>query len=197
MVCPGCGATGSIEAFETDANARSACAVAMQLPHQVKDMVFPYLGRFRTGTHGLAWNKVLRLLVELERLLTAPTVHWDGGEHRPCSPDLWARAMEAVLSRRPTGLTNHNYLRHTAWEMARGHAARAEGEREAERRKRSDGGEAPPFPLLDRGGNRGAKEGNGTLENRGGSGEAATDAEREDVLRMLKNFGGGSGRLHE
>jgi hypothetical protein len=39
--------------------------------------------------------------------------------------------MQATIDRRPAHLANHNYLRHTAWEMSAGLAAEAERQREA------------------------------------------------------------------
>ena len=71
-------------------------------------------------------------------MIDAGSVQWDGREARPAPPQLWAQAMNAVLERRPTALNNHNYLRHVAWQLAEGLAARTERDRAVRRESMSD-----------------------------------------------------------
>lgn len=136
LICPACGAIWSAEAGANDASCRTFMGVLVKLPGQVRDLALPYLGLFRQGAKGLSWQRALRVIADLNTMIEAGTVQWEGGESRPAPPELWARAIDAVLSRRPTALTNHNYLRHTAWEMARGMAAEYERQRERAARGR-------------------------------------------------------------
>lgn len=143
LVCPACGAVASAEAWANDATAREFQDVAMKMPGPVQHLVLPYLGLFRSGKGGLSWSRALRILRDLRDLVEPGSVHWEGAETRPAPAHLWAQALDAVLARRPKALTNHNYLRHTAWEMAGGLAADAESGIERRRRAKSPGsGEA-------------------------------------------------------
>lgn len=121
---------------------------------------------------------------------------------RPCPPHVWAQAINAVLVRRPTELDNHNYLRHTAWSMAKDLAAASE--REAERRKTARNDHVPAGPSIPQG-ERGtayrgeaaepgmearsvreaATSGHPVLE----AGDApASEEDRQRVLEMLRKF---------
>ena len=80
-------------------------------------------------------SKALKILIELRGLVQSGTIHWDGCETRPAPVGLWEQALDAVIERRPKALTNHNYLRRTAWEMAA--ALASQGEREHEARIRA------------------------------------------------------------
>lgn len=157
LTCPCCGAQVSAEAWQNDVTVRQCLATLERLPGRVRDLALPYLGLFRRaggrageksacGSRGLAWPRALRLLTDLAALVEPGTVHWEGGEERPCPPHVWAAAMDAVLARRPRALDNHNYLRRVAWEMAEAVASRAERDREAQRRQsvRSDPPAATP-----------------------------------------------------
>lgn len=133
LVCPACGAAASAEAWGNDAATRRFMEALTRLPAPVQARALPYLGLFRRGEKGLAWPRAERLLASLLELVSPGRVRWEGGEDRPAPPDLWAKALDAVLDRRPQGLSNHNYLRHVAWEMASELAAREERRREAEK----------------------------------------------------------------
>ena len=135
LVCPCCGAAASIEAWTNDANARSFMGVLTKLPREVQGLALPYIGLFRNGKRGLPWPKALRVLTELSRHMEPGTVQWDGCEVRPAPPALWARAIEAVLARSPEALGNHNYLKHTAWQLAKDLAVQAERDREVQIRR--------------------------------------------------------------
>lgn len=146
LTCPCCGAQVSAEAWQNDVTVRKFLAALEKLPGRVRDLALPYLALFRRaggrdasatacGSKGLAWTRALRLVMDLAALVEPGTVHWEGGEERPCSPQLWADALDAVLERRPRALDNHNYLRRVAWEMAERGASQAERNREAQRRQ--------------------------------------------------------------
>lgn len=119
LICPSCGAIASAEAWQNETTVRQFLGVLEKLPGVVRDRALPYLGLFRSGRKtGLSWPRALRVLSGLVDLVEPGTVHWDGGETRPCPPAVWAAALDALLARRPTDLENHNYLRRVAWDKA-------------------------------------------------------------------------------
>lgn len=136
LICPACGAMCSAEGWQNDAVARSTLDCLLRFPNEVRSLVLPYLGLFRTGKSGLTWPRAYRLAADLLNLVEKGSIAWDGAEERPAPPILWQQAIDAVMLRRPKALANHNYLRHTAWEMASPLAARREREQEAELRGR-------------------------------------------------------------
>ena len=126
MVCPSCGASASLEAWLNDRDWRDLVALIPRVPAQLQVRAISYLGLFRSGSRSLKPAKACKVLVGLLDLVEPGTVHWDRSETRPAPLELWAQALDAVIDRRPTALSNHNYLKHTAWEMAAGLAAKAE-----------------------------------------------------------------------
>lgn len=142
LTCPSCGASASFEAWQNDAACRSFCQALIGLPGAVQNRALEYVGLFRPagGGAGLCWKKALKIVSELAAIVSAGNVQWDGGEMRPAPPDVWAAAIDAVITRRPEALKNHNYLRHTAWSMAERYA------REAERRAEDTARQRLPTP---------------------------------------------------
>lgn len=138
LVCPGCGGTYSLEAWANDRDWRELIALIPAIPAQLQARAISYLGLFRTGKSALKPAKALKILTGLRDLTAAGTIHWDGGETRPAPVGLWEQALDAVIERRPKGLTNHNYLRHTAWEMASGLAAAREMDHAKTRRREEE-----------------------------------------------------------
>jgi hypothetical protein len=126
LVCPSCGAAASLEAWANDRDWRELIALIPTIPAPLQTRAISYLGLFRTGKTALKPAKALNILGELRDLIGAGTIHWDRGETRPAPVGLWEQALDAVIERRPGALKNHNYLKHTAWEMAAGLAAEAE-----------------------------------------------------------------------
>lgn len=164
LVCPSCGAIHSFEAWQNDPEIRRFVADFMRLPAVVQPRVGAYLACFRKGDKGLRWPIARKVLAGLVDLVSSGRVSWERNELRPAPPELWAEALDAVLNRAPQGLTNHNYLRHTAWSMAAGLAAREERATETAKQHRDYTG-----PAL--------KE------------EAAvSEEERAEVRKLLKSF---------
>ncbi len=126
LTCPSCGAAASLEAWQNDADWRDLVAFIPTVPAQLQSRAISYLGLFRTGKRALKPAKAFKILQGLQELVAAGTVHWEHNETRPAPLELWAQALDAVIERRPGALTNHNYLKHTAWEMAAGLAVQAE-----------------------------------------------------------------------
>ena len=149
LVCPSCGATASAEAWTNDTAIRYTFDALVQLPSPVLSQALSYLGLFRQGTKALPWKRALSIARSLQELVAAGTVHWQGGETRPCNAEIWGKAIEATLASGPKGLKNHNYLRKCAWEMAAELAAKMENDREAARKRLRRDVDEEPAPLSD------------------------------------------------
>ncbi len=128
LTCPACGAAASLEAWQNDADWRDLVAFVPTIPAQLQSRAISYLGLFRSGKRALKPAKALKILTGLRDLVMDGTVYWEHNEPRPAPLELWAQALDAVIERRPGALTNHNYLKHTAWEMAASLAVQAERE---------------------------------------------------------------------
>ncbi len=163
LTCPACGASASLEAWANDREWRELIALLPSIPAQIQAKAISYLGLWRTGNRALKPAKALKILAGLQDLVNKGTVHWEHGETRPAPVELWAQALDVVIERRPSALTNHNYLKHTAWDMAATLAARAESDRETKKRCR----DAAPE-----------------------EGEPASDEDRDAVKKMLEGFTG-------
>lgn len=149
LTCPSCGAQASMEAWQNDATCRYFMDALVQLPPPVLRQALPYLGLFRQNGKALPWRKALVLIRSLKELVEPSTVHWQGGETRPATSDLWGQAMESTVASNPKGLKNHNYLRHVAWEKAAELAAKQEADREKAKQKRSQTREEEPAHMSD------------------------------------------------
>ena len=112
LTCPCCGAQHSLEALLTDAAARQAVAAALALPG-LGDRLVRYLGLFRpAGGRGLTWDRVARLLEELNTALAAGQIERHG-QVWPAPLDYWKLALDQMLDSRPTltlPLKSHGYL---------------------------------------------------------------------------------------
>jgi len=146
LVCPCCGAIASLEAWENDGAVRQFIAAMSVLPHQVQPHASRYLGLFRKGGRGLAWQRALRIIQDLRDLVTSGTVHWEGGEVRPAPPELWARIMLQMIEAGKSELTDHNYLRKAVWSEAKALAARVEARANVEKRTVSNEQDEPFAP---------------------------------------------------
>lgn len=136
LICPSCGAVHSFEAWANDPEIRRFIADFMRLPSAVQPRVGAYLACFRKGDSGLRWPVARKLLAGLVDLVNSGRVSWERSELRPAPPELWAEALDAVIARNKRGFSNHNYLRHTAFEMASTLAAREERTTEDGKRRR-------------------------------------------------------------
>ena len=147
LVCPSCGAVASAEAWMNDAMVRNFLEAVIKLSGAVQIRTLHYLGLFRQGGKALPWRRALTLAKSLLELTGKDTVHWQGGETRPITPEIWGQAMEATITSSPRGLKNHNYLRHVAWEMAAEFAAKSERAREESRQRRAKEVDDGPVPI--------------------------------------------------
>lgn len=134
--CPACGTKAPLEAYIQDADARRAFAVLCErlAAHPAVVQRLPgYLGLHAPAGRAAAWSKIARLIVELADLVTAPRIAWESVE-RPCTPELWALAMDEAQDARAKGtlslpLDGHGWLRKVAWTKAGAEESRAEAAR--------------------------------------------------------------------
>lgn len=111
LTCPCCGAQHSLEALLTDAAARQAVVAALALPG-LGDRLARYLGLFRPTGRGLTWDRVARLLEELNAALAAGQIERHG-QVWPAPLDYWQLALDQILDSRPSltlPLKSHGYL---------------------------------------------------------------------------------------
>jgi len=121
LTCPSCGGIHSAEAWANDAQARQALKLVGELPGDISRRAMAYVALFRPlSGRGLSWAKALRLLGELEGLISMPHIHWKQQPARPNTATAWAQAMERVIERPPARLplTSHGYLQSIAYEVA-------------------------------------------------------------------------------
>jgi len=120
LTCPVCFFSGPWEGFATaEAPKRFMMIVMKELPKVVEVRLPEYLGLFKqSAKRGLSWTKLEKLVQELSGFIKEGHHSWDGQEARFIPPDIWAEAMDATIKGIKTALTNHNYLRHTAYDMA-------------------------------------------------------------------------------
>ena len=140
LICPSCGAVAGAEAWERDQLARECLRAIVVLPPPVGASLLGYLSLFRPGKSSLSWKRALRLTREIARLVSSRYVTGVHGQvARPCSPTIWAAAMDEMSCRRDAlsrPLGSHNYLREVAW----GLAETADKQREMSAREREVSG---------------------------------------------------------
>lgn len=112
LTCSACGAHGSIEQFTSDADARTAMAMALAMPAGVGAVALRYIALFRPGKRGLTWDRVCKLLGEIAEMVKHQQVERRGRIY-PASPALIAAAMQQMVDMRDRlelPLTSHGYL---------------------------------------------------------------------------------------
>ncbi|MEM5786899.1 MAG: hypothetical protein AAGU11_06235 [Syntrophobacteraceae bacterium] len=127
LICPSCSAIASMEAWANDANVRQVIDIISKLPGLVASRTPAYLALFRKGPKGLSWPRALKIVSELQQLVSPGTVHWEGGEERPAPPQLWADMMDRMIARSWSDpLDDNNYLRKVVWSESKPLAVKAE-----------------------------------------------------------------------
>ena len=112
LVCPGCGAQGSIELFAQDANARQFAALMGRIPPQISDATLGYLTLFRPSSRALNWSRGKVLLEELVQAIEAGAVRRCGRDWAVTPADFKEAMQEMVRIRDKLDLPlkNHGYL---------------------------------------------------------------------------------------
>lgn len=120
-ICPACGATNSLESLLTDAESRLFVEAFSKLPQQIMPHILRYLALFRPHSgRVLQWKKAKRLIEELKNDIDVGHIQQKGKVARPCSPFIWASALEKILELeiRSLPLKNHNYLKTIVYDIA-------------------------------------------------------------------------------
>ncbi len=126
-----------------DAAARQAVATALALPANLGPRLLRYLALFRPPNRSLTWERVARLLGELQGMIDAGRIQRHG---RPwaVTPAAWQVALDEMLERRHSlslPLKSHGYLLEILAGQANQAEARHEERVETERRQpRPDAG---------------------------------------------------------
>jgi hypothetical protein len=150
LPCPACGAMFSIEAAANDAAARRLMALLAGLPEDVGRALLPYLALFRPEKTALRWSRALALAEEIAPAIKAGRVTRHGTTYA-VPRETWVAGMQ-YLADRPQGLRlplkSHGYLLEVLTNQAEKAAARAERQREDERKHRP-GADDGPRPVGD------------------------------------------------
>jgi len=121
-ICQTCGASAPIDWFLTTTKDRQCKQVLSELPEAVAHQCVHYLVLFKPRSgRAMTAAKAQRVLTELKTLVETGYVKIKGRVGRPCSPAIWALAMEQMAERREQldlPLENHNYLRKVSWDLA-------------------------------------------------------------------------------
>jgi len=162
LICPSCGATHSADSWENDVKIRQTLQTTCLLPAEVSKVLLSYLGLFRPEKRALTWAKSLKLIGELQQLVSQGHIQVQGKVARPCPPRIWAQGMEQMAARtdlsRP--MKNHNYLRQIVYQLG----DQADAGREHQQRQNEQNGNARPERITERQQSRQAEESLSQLE---------------------------------
>ncbi len=152
IVCPDCGATGSLATFIADGEARACMAELAGFPAGLTQPAINYLALFRPPQRALAWPRAHRLLTDLSALMASPALHHGGRDHA-VTPELWAAALTQVVDQRERltlPLKSHGYLLTVLAAFAQHRAGDVEQRREAQLRSGLQAGHGAPTRTRER-----------------------------------------------
>ncbi len=112
LTCPCCGAAYTIEVLLADRDAREAVSTAFRLPPSLSERLLRYIALFRPAKRALSWGRAARLMAELEAMITAAKIEYDGQSY-PAPVDAWRIAIDQMLDSRDRlvlPLGGHGYL---------------------------------------------------------------------------------------
>ncbi len=138
--CTACGSRQPIAAgFEGEDGKRLAVLFG-DMPPVLARAVIEYLGLFKPPKTALRTATAVKRVQELMALIKEGSVTKDGrtGVRRPASPELWAVAIETMVTQRQSltlPLDGHGYLRAVAFGLADKADAQAEQKRETDRQR--------------------------------------------------------------
>ena len=120
LICPSCGATHSACAWLNDPLARQSLVLAGSMQYDVSSRCFAYLSLFRAPGRSLQWRTILKLLAELQELVSEPEIRWKKQAARMNSPQMWGIALDRLIENPPARLPlkSHGYLTSIAYEVA-------------------------------------------------------------------------------
>lgn len=120
LICPSCGATHSACAWLNESIARQSIVLVGSMQHDISSRCFAYIALFRPPGRALQWRKVLKLLVELQKLVSIPEISWNNGQARMNSARIWGMAIDRIIENPPQRLPlkTHGYLHSIAYDIA-------------------------------------------------------------------------------
>ncbi|MFW2176633.1 MULTISPECIES: hypothetical protein [unclassified Moraxella] len=112
--CPNCGATHSLDSLIMANKGGEAFLQAFDVPSELKTAIIQYLGLFRSAGRDLSFDRVAKLLAELNPVIKAGKVTFDRQTFDTPIP-AWVWAIEQAIKARDDGrltlpLKNHNWL---------------------------------------------------------------------------------------
>jgi len=146
LICPECGAVGSMAQFATDVDARAVAELLARAPAQMGIPMLAYVSLFRPSKRVLTWPRARRLLADLEALMGSGFIH-RRGQYLGVTRDMWRQALEQMTDARPRltlPLKSHGYLLEIVIGLADKAAASIEDKREAELRAGLKAGQHAP-----------------------------------------------------
>lgn len=149
LVCPECGATGSVAQFSADPDARAVAEMLAQQPASLGAPLLGYLGLFRPAKRALTWPRAHRLLQELCELMQSPAVQRRGRDW-PVTPQMWQAALVQMVDGRDRltlPLKSHGYLLEIVVGLADKAEAHAETKHDADLRAGFKAGRDAPARL--------------------------------------------------
>ncbi len=120
--CPRCDFKAPTVTFLKAAEEGLLVVAVLKLPASVQSHYLAYFSLFRPKSGcAVSISKAERLTNELAELVNKGYVSQKGQVDRPCSPRIWAMAMEQMVERGASltlPLKTHGYLRTIAWDLA-------------------------------------------------------------------------------
>ncbi len=112
LTCPACGALSSLDVLIGHAGAREAVLAALKLPAPLGDLLIQYVALFRPAQRQLSFDKLARLLGELQPLIEAGQIE-RGGRIWAAPHAAWRAALDDMIAKRDKltlPLKSHGYL---------------------------------------------------------------------------------------
>lgn len=137
--CPACNAAFSLDAALAIDAGRSAVMQALAMPAPLARPLASYLAMFRSAGRALNFDRVEKLMAELQPMLDGLTVTRNGST-RSASLAVWQQALERMIEHRDAGklelpLKSHGYLLEIVFGIADKVDAKTERDVEETRRR--------------------------------------------------------------
>jgi len=137
--CPACNASFALEAALAIDAGRSALMQALAMPAPLARLLAAYLGMFRSAGRAINFDRVEKLLGELQPMLADEKVT-RAGSTRAAPLSVWQAALERMVEHRDVGkldlpLKTHGYLIEIVFGLADKAEAQAERQTEEARQR--------------------------------------------------------------
>jgi hypothetical protein len=139
LTCPCCSVEFPIEAGFNDADGKRLAVLFAEMEPDLGRAAIGYLRLFKPPKTALRIARAIKIVQQLVELVSRGSVCRDerGDVRRPATPAVWSQAIEQMLQGKQKlvlPIENHNYLRAIAFAIADSIDAKAEQNREQERR---------------------------------------------------------------